>query len=102
MRALLLTVLVACGPSVAGTGTDAGVDASDATPRPDADPTKASIEGHVWAPNLAPGVAPKGQEMPVFDALVLLSPERLPAIQAKAYCERCIDVPANGAASGHD
>src|SRR5689334_18052379 len=67
-RALLLAFLVACGPSVAGGGTDAGVDATiDATPRPDADPTKASIEGHIWAPNLAPGIAPKGQEMPVFD-----------------------------------
>ena len=67
--------------------------AADASPDPVdayAGPVS-SLSGTVWAPGQAPGQVPAGHEIPVFDALISLSRDRLAPIPQQAYCERCTD-----------
>jgi hypothetical protein len=130
MRRWLLTAclaisvgLVGCGPS-GGNGNDEGNDeggndqgdrpdagddegGDDQSTRPDARPrvdaaAPATITGKVWAPNMAPGLAPSGQEIPIFGALVYASVAKPMAIPQEVFCEECVDAPANSAFSSHD
>lgn len=88
-------VLAACGPSV-GSGddvvqrTDAAIDVPGAV--------TAAMSGTVWAPGMAPGMVPAGQEIPIAGALVTLESERPPPIPSGVYCERCVEV-GNGVVS---
>ena len=114
-RCVFLSIaLVACGPATAvpsddaapppdGPSDDARADAGiDATPPPDADPDRATLRGRVWGPSMAPGLAPAGQEMPVFGAAVYVTTERPTAIPSHVYCDRCDAFPAGAALSSHD
>ncbi len=62
----------------------------------------ATIYGQVWAPGNAPGMVPAGHEIPIFDALVRLTVDRVPAIPSGVYCESCQDVGGWYARSDHD
>jgi hypothetical protein len=114
--------LVGCGPSDGGgadgddeggndqgdrpdAGDDEGGDDAgtrpDARPRPDA-AIPATITGKVWAPNMGPGVAPAGQEIPIFGALVYASVNKPMPIPQEVFCEECVEAPGNSTFSSHD
>jgi hypothetical protein len=102
--AIALALAAACGPSVS-TPADGGAGADAALadgPAPDADPDRAAVRGRVWAPNLAPGIAAAGEEMPVAGATVYLTARRPPPIPDHVYCTRCADVPAGADLSAPD
>jgi hypothetical protein len=93
--------LIACGPSSHKNGDDDGtVDASTTGPDAFTGPT-GTITGRVWMPKYGPGQVPAGQEIPVFNALVSLTQDKLPVIPDHVYCEQCADA-TSGVLSGHD
>ncbi len=99
--------LFACGPAVSSGDDDdqsgdggGGVDAGFATPDAYFGPT-GNVSGTVWAPGNAPGMVPAGQEIPVFDALVWVSPNRPDPIPQNVYCDRCVDNPGKHVFSDH-
>lgn len=51
----------------------------------------ASVRGVVWAPGQAPGQVPAGHEIPIYDALVVLSLNKQAPIPQETYCEPCIN-----------
>jgi hypothetical protein len=61
-----------------------------------------TIYGQVWAPGNAPGMVPAGHEIPIYDALVRLTVERVPAIPSGVYCESCQDVGGWYGRTDHD
>lgn len=83
--------LAACGPSAGQNGDDTGgVDGGD-TNQPDAYVGETgTINGIVWAPGNAPGMVPAGQEIPIYNALVWVSPTRPAGIPQETYCEPCV------------
>ena len=89
--------LLSCGPienpGIPGDGgASPTVDSGGAGGLPDAyfGPT-ARVTGRVWAPGQAPGMVPLGQEVPVFSALVTVSPGRQAPIPQETFCERCVN-----------
>jgi hypothetical protein len=59
------------------------------------------VRGTVWAPGNAPGQVPAGQEIPVYDAVVRVTFDRVEAIPAGAYCEQCVTVGGFSGRSAH-
>ena len=101
----LCAALTACTVGVRA-GSDGGVGGGDGAtgadgaigPRID----YATVTGTVWAPGNAPGMVPAGQEIPIFDALITITPTRRPAIPAGVYCEQCVSVSGPHGRSSHD
>ena len=86
------------GSETGGIGADGGTDnANPATPRLG----MATVRGIVWAPGNAPGMVPAGQEIPVYDALIQVSVQKLPPIPQMAYCDRCEMVTGFSGKSDH-
>jgi hypothetical protein len=115
LASLLLPVLLLAGctvdsrnePAGGGDGSvDPSVDGSADGPDAGADPAPrvdfARVTGTVWAPGNAPGMVPAGHEIPVFDALVRVTPTRVTPIPNEVYCERCVDVGGPHARTSHD
>lgn len=100
---VILALAAACGPSVNdGAGDDTGGD-DDGTPPPDAyTGPMATVRGKVWMPRQAPGIAPPGEEIPVFGAAVWLTTVRPDPIPQQVYCERCVEAAGNTQFSSHD
>ncbi len=103
----LVLALTACTSGMRpGTGSgDGGLDASIWGPNPEAgDPriNYATIRGTAWAPGNAPGMVPAGHEIPIFDALIRVTPARVRAIPDMVYCESCESVSGPNARSAHD
>ena len=94
--------MLACGPSSGGDdddddgggGGDGGIDVCSGD-------QCGTLEGTVWAPGMAPGMVPAGQEIPIFGALVYLSLTRPAPIPQEVYCERCVNSPG-GVTTDHD
>lgn len=98
-----LILASACGPSRTGGGDDTGDDTGDDSPAPDAyEGQFASVTGKVWFPNQAPGIAPPGEEIPVFGAIVYLTSTRPEPIPQQVFCEKCVDAPASAVTTLHD
>lgn len=91
-----------------GGATDADVSGFDAGPwgpNPEAGGPAidyATVTGTVWAPGNAPGMVPAGHEIPVFDALVRVTPARVRAVPDTVYCEPCVPVDGPHTRSAHD
>jgi len=103
----LMFLLSACtaGMRPGGGSGDAGPDASIWGPNPDASGPRidyATVRGTVWAPGNAPGMVEAGHEIPIFGALIRITPARVRAIPDRVYCESCEDVAGPNATSGHD
>jgi hypothetical protein len=99
-----LIAAAACGPTTTGNGngTGSGVDAKAGSNTPDAYVGQlGTVTGKVWMPHYSPGVAPPGQEIPVFGAVVTLSGAKLDPIPQQVYCEQCVNTPG-AVSSGHD
>ncbi|MBX3272372.1 MAG: carboxypeptidase regulatory-like domain-containing protein [Sandaracinaceae bacterium] len=62
----------------------------------------ASIGGTVWAPGNAPGMVAAGHEIPIFGALVRVTPTRQRPIPDMVYCEPCVAVEGPHVRTGHD
>jgi len=95
----LSCLATACGPSTGGDGDD-----DDGAPDGGGGGCSGacgSFTGTVWAPGMAPGMVPAGQEIPVFGALVYVSPTRPSPIPATAYCESCVES-QGGVLTDHD
>ncbi len=95
--------------STGTTGQDGGLDGGDLDGGGDEDaeppPPRlryAAVRGTVWAPGNAPGMVPSGQEIPVFGALVYLTPERPEPIPDGVFCQRCQEPPAGAAVGSSD
>lgn len=56
----------------------------------------------MWAPNYGPGVAPPGQEIPIFGATIYVTDTKPQPIPQQVYCEPCIDTPQGAVTSKHD
>lgn len=98
-----LVFAAACGPAATGdgNGNGSGVDAST-TSHPDSYVgVLGTVTGKVWMPHYAPGIAPPGQEIPVFGAVVTLTQTKLDPIPQQVYCEQCVSTPG-AVTSGHD
>lgn len=98
-----LAVAVGCGPvedpnGWMGDQPDGGQDDNDPNNPPVG---TASVSGTVWAPGQAPGLVPAGHEIPIFDALVTLSPQKLSPIPQETYCERCVNPAGTYSFSNH-
>ncbi len=89
MWRILLVVVVgvaaACGPNNGGGGDDETDAAPDVS-------TAVTLAGTIWAPSMAPGLVPAGQEIPIAGALITLETTRPPPIPSGVYCERCVEV----------
>ena len=111
MRTCLLALLVSvvamgCGDDPRritrdAPGVDGGLGSGDMTTGPPRS-GNASIGGVVWAPGNAPGMVPPGEEIPIFDALVRLTIDRVEPIPAGAYCEGCQETGGWYARSDHE
>ncbi len=104
-RVLVLTalVLVACGPSVSNTDGDGGTNYVDGGSLPDSYMGPVGhLTGTVWAPGNAPGMVPAGHEIPVFNALIWVSPSQPVPIPQQAYCDKCVDNPGKHTFSNAD
>ena len=102
---ILVLMLTACTAGTPPMGrTDGGGSRDGGTSNPEAGPriNYAGVRGTVWAPGNAPGAVPAGHEIPIFDALVRVTPARVRPIPDMVYCEACIDVAGPHARSGHD
>ncbi len=69
----------------------------DGTPAEDSGPPPGpggGVEGTVWAPGNAPGLAAIDQEIPVSGALVYLHTDRPDPIPQRAYCAACQTPPS--------
>src|SRR5688572_14889698 len=117
---LFVLAIVGCGPAGGGSGDDGDgsgrPDASDGDGdgdggtnpgRPDAKPridaaAPGAIKGKVWAPNMAPGVAPAMPEIPIFGALVYVALDKPAGIPREIFCEPCVATPPGGVYSSHD
>ncbi|MCE9574261.1 MAG: hypothetical protein K8W52_14030 [Deltaproteobacteria bacterium] len=98
-----LFAAAACGPTTNGngSGSGSGVDASTSN-NPDAYVgALGTVTGKVWMPHYSPGVAPPGQEIPVFGAVITLTGSKLDPIPQQVYCEQCVNTPG-AVSSGHD
>lgn len=107
---LVFAVVLACSLPACGPSTGSNGDDDDDTPTVDAGPGQpdayqgpvTQITGRVWFPNQAPGLAPAGEEIPVFGAMIYLSSARPDPIPQQVYCEKCVDAPASAQFSEHD
>ena len=88
---LAVLVLAACGASA--TGDDVELDGHGGA--------VAELTGRVWAPGMAPGMVPTGEEIPIAGAKVYLRAERPPAIPGGVYCETCMDVTGAAVSDAH-
>lgn len=87
-----LMLAMSCGPVEDPNGWmgDPGETQADAGgPPPPGE--AASISGTVWAPGQAPDMVPANHEIPIFNALVTVSPFKLAPIPQETYCERCVN-----------
>ena len=91
---LVVALTMSCGPvedpnGCCYTDGDAGPTQPDA-----ADPfngVTATVTGTVWAPGQAIGMVPAGQEIPIYNALITVSPLKQAPIPQNTYCERCVN-----------
>jgi hypothetical protein len=93
-----------CGPASNPGNSDVldppGVDGGA---QPDAyEGEYAAIMGTVWAPGQAPGQVPAGHEIPIYSALISLSPTRPAPIPQQTYCEKCVDPVGVHVFTAHD
>lgn len=95
---IILSFIVGCGTSVqpdpAGEGGELG---DTGGPR-----AVGSVSGTVWAPGNAPGMVPSGHEIPVYEALVYVAPDRPSAIPQETYCDSCNLPAAHYALTDHE
>ena len=94
----LIGAVIACAPSVR---EEYGIDGVDAGDGDGYDGPTARVRGTVWAPGNAPGMVPTGQEIPIFNAVITLTANKLPPIPRETYCEKCIDPQGKHTSSDH-
>ncbi|MBK9037353.1 MAG: hypothetical protein IPL61_39950 [Myxococcales bacterium] len=82
-----------CGPGSGVTGDDDGPDAHGGP--------LAALTGTVWAPGMAPGLVPPGEEIPIAGARVSLQRARPAPVPAGVYCERCVDTTGAAVSDAH-
>ncbi|MFK7985754.1 MAG: carboxypeptidase-like regulatory domain-containing protein [Sandaracinaceae bacterium] len=85
-----------------GGGTDGGMGMADTGVPPGPAIDYARVTGTVWAPGNGPGQVPAGHEIPVFDALVRVTPTRPQPIPDTVYCEQCVETTGPNARTSHD
>ena len=61
----------------------------------------AELTGTVWAPGMAPGLVPPGEEIPIAGARISLVRERPAPIPTTVYCERCLDTTGAALSDAH-
>lgn len=88
---LAMVLLAACGASASG--DDAELDGHGGP--------VAVLTGTVWAPGMAPGLVPAGEEIPIAGAKIYLRDQRPAAIPAGVYCETCMDVTGAAVSDAH-
>ena len=79
---LVVAFAAACGASA--NGDDVELDGHGGA--------VAELTGTVWAPGMAPGMVPTGEEIPIAGAKIYLRAERPAPIPTGVYCETCMDV----------
>ena len=93
---LSLVAAVAAVAAGCGASTGNGDDAIDGHGGPGA-----SLTGTVWAPGMAPGMVPPGEEVPIAGAKVYLRADRPPPIPDGVYCEPCMDLTGAAISDAH-